>query len=639
VEEVEMGPEQSTRDLRQNKVLIIAENRRGHGTGHFRRCMRLAGELMQQECVVEWCLPYKPAENGYTLSEIAELLHEDLSWVKSTKNLSQSYEVLVIDLRECPQELLARMPHGCLSIAIDPRGDLRTYSDCVIDTMPLDRTTRNNSAMQESNITDTAFQYRPRNRRAAWPSKLRRVIVLFGGEDRDEHTIAVSQALNNSNPDTVEITAVLHNTALQVSSSIHVRPPSPDIAEELHCYDLVVSHFGLTLWEALWARVPVISLNPTDYHNQLAIAAGMPAYRDTTGLLDLASKFETVLHQCVSIPIPEQRSLGAFIAESYCPDFRSSFLIDGKGGPKSQFVDKAIQRFSDRTFFRHSETGLIYMKKFHGSQITYDHDYFFREYQQQYGRTYLEDFPQIVETCRRRVADIGRFVSPVNSQIESVESESVGTEHSDVELGIAKDGGKHGRSLRGARPHVIDVGCAYGPFLVAATEAGWIAEGIDLNAEAVDYIKKTLKLPARAVDLMTMRREDFIHKPNIITMWYVIEHVPQLHTLLERIAHILPEGGLFAFSTPHCGGISFRRNQRAFLEQSPRDHVTIWDKSSARAVLRFHGFTVVHIRVTGHHPERFSRYVPRWLYPMVALWSQICGLGDTFEIIARREAS
>lgn len=632
----------------QRRVLIIPENRRGHGTGHFRRCMRLSAELLQQNCMVQWYLPHAPEKDGYALEEMGTLIHEDLSWIECIVDRTQTFDVVVMDLRECAAEMLNQLPSDCLTVAIDPRGDLRTFSDCVIDTMPLESTPQEDSQLQEPNIYDTAFQYRPRNRRETWPRELRRVIVLFGGEDRDEHTIAVSTALRNTLPDSVELTAVLHDASKSVPANILTRAPSPNIAEELHSYDLVVSHYGLTLWEALWARVPVIALNPTDHHQQLAEAATIPGYQDIQGLRIGVSDFDGLLQQCSRIVQPEQRSLGAFVTACYCPDFDSSARIDGETNSEPQRRDAAIQRFPDRTFFRHHATGLVYMKRFHGDQIDYDHDYFFREYQQQYGRTYLEDFPQIVAMGRRRVADIARFVPPpttpagVRRYAQTPTAEpTVGTEPTvEPKVGTEQGVGSQDRAERRATtPHVLDVGCAYGPFLVAATEAGWSAEGIDLNEEAVDYIRETLKLPARAVDLATMRSEDFLQRPDIITMWYVIEHVPQLHALLDQIADILPAGGIFAFSTPHGGGVSYRRNRRAFLSNSPKDHVTIWDTSSARAVLRLHGFSIAHIRVTGHHPERFGSHIPRWLYPVVSLWSRVRGLGDTFEIIARREVT
>ena len=62
------------------------------------------------------------------------------------------------------------------------------------------------------------------------------------------------------------------------------------------------------------------------------------------------------------------------------------------------------------------------------------------------------------------------------------------------------------------------------------------------------------------------------------------------------------------------------------------DHYTIWSPVSVRRALAPFGFRPVHVRVTGHHPERspLLRRVPR----IGAHVSGLLGLGDTFEVYA-----
>jgi len=45
-------------------------------------------------------------------------------------------------------------------------------------------------------------------------------------------------------------------------------------------------------------------------------------------------------------------------------------------------------------------------------------------------------------------------------------------------------------------PKLLDIGCAYGPFLAAAKDGGFDPLGLDPAGEAVDYVKKTLGIPA-----------------------------------------------------------------------------------------------------------------------------------------------
>jgi hypothetical protein len=94
---------------------------------------------------------------------------------------------------------------------------------------------------------------------------------------------------------------------------------------------------------------------------------------------------------------------------------------------------------------------------------------------------------------------------------------------------------------------------------------------------------------------------------------------------------------VLAFSTPSFRGVSRRRSLRAFLENSPGDHWTIWDPGKCAGLLSRYGFTLRKRVITGHHPERFPR-AGRFLKSggrrfFLAL-SRIFGLGDTFEAYA-----
>jgi 2-polyprenyl-3-methyl-5-hydroxy-6-metoxy-1,4-benzoquinol methylase len=184
---------------------------------------------------------------------------------------------------------------------------------------------------------------------------------------------------------------------------------------------------------------------------------------------------------------------------------------------------------------------------------------------------------------------------------------------------------------------LLDIGCAYGPFLAAAREEGFSPAGIDPAQDTVRYVQENLGIPA--VHGFFPHSSFLIpHSYNVISLWFVIEHFRDCTCVLAEIRKLLQPGGVLAFSTPSFSGISGRSSLRKFLSASPQDHITVWKPKMCRKALALAGFEVKKIVISGHHPERFpllgklakSKKHPLY-WPLLAI-SKIFALGDTFEV-------
>jgi SAM-dependent methyltransferase len=255
---------------------------------------------------------------------------------------------------------------------------------------------------------------------------------------------------------------------------------------------------------------------------------------------------------------------------------------------------------------------MVYMLRSTPPPIEYEADYFFGFYKKQYGKTYLQDFPGLIRTGKERLRRIEALLHPA--------------------------GGEEERRL-------LDIGCAYGPFLAAARDRGFSPLGIDPVAEAVRYVREELRIPA-VRGFFPLSPEDnpageglFMEGGfTVVSLWYVIEHFENPRRVLAEIYRLLKPGGVLAFSTPSFSGISGRKSPRDFLEKSPPDHWTVWTPRRCGKLLAAYGFSLQKILVTGHHPERFP-LIGRFLggkrgpvYRFFYLLSRIFRLGDTFEV-------
>jgi 2-polyprenyl-3-methyl-5-hydroxy-6-metoxy-1,4-benzoquinol methylase len=106
--------------------------------------------------------------------------------------------------------------------------------------------------------------------------------------------------------------------------------------------------------------------------------------------------------------------------------------------------------------------------------------------------------------------------------------------------------------------HLLDVGCASGAFLWAAAEAGWAVTGIE--PAKVFYEEACKKLSRRAeVFCTTLQKASFPAASfDAVTLWDVLEHVPEPVKFLHDCAVLLKPGGYLLLNVPNLDSMQAR---------------------------------------------------------------------------------
>jgi len=100
---------------------------------------------------------------------------------------------------------------------------------------------------------------------------------------------------------------------------------------------------------------------------------------------------------------------------------------------------------------------------------------------------------------------------------------------------------------------LLDIGCGYGFFLQMATERNWLASGIDLSKKATLYAKsKGLDVSNANLFEKNYRDKEF----NVVTMFYVLEHLLDPVKYLQEVHRILKPHGLLLVRVPHTTPIA-----------------------------------------------------------------------------------
>ena len=576
--------------------------RRGSGTGHLRRCLEIADMLNSDRRTQSPAAVHLSGDS--TLGAVDAILKQYPRVPVCPEIDSPIPGTVVLDRRESSQAFVDGLKRSSRVIAIDEAGSGRGYCDYLIDTFLAPRMN------PEPNVRVQPAKP-PLCVRGGSETTHDKILVTFGGEDPAALTPLVCETLvRKIRLRPKRITAVRGPSApsWKIPEGVTLLENQAELREELHRYDLVITSFGLTAFEALGAGVSVLLVNPTRYHRRLSKKAGFP----TAGVRRVCAKYLLKVIENPDGYAESMAKLRRTLSEQGWEPSTDGFarMAGILAAQESEtgacplcgdISDEVVARFPDKNYYRCSCTGVIYLRNFHAIKRDYGASYFFEEYKSQYGKTYLEDFQDIMALAAPRLRMIRDLIP------------------------------KGGR--------LLDVGCAYGPFLTAAKDAGFSCYGTDVSSDAVEYVNDRLGIPA-----IEARYPDFDPKPafgiegfDCLTMWYVIEHFENLESVIARSAGLLGPGGVFAFSTPNLRGVSGRKNQKDFLLHSPADHYTVWSPKTAARVMERYGFAVRRVRITGHHPERFpgiSRAKGRLLPRLAMTISKVFKLGDTFEVYA-----
>ena len=110
--------------------------------------------------------------------------------------------------------------------------------------------------------------------------------------------------------------------------------------------------------------------------------------------------------------------------------------------------------------------------------------------------------------------------------------------------------------------NLLDIGCSKGMFMAVARQAGWETLGLDFNADAVKFAQDVWGLNA-----LVGNAEDFgfgDRKFDLITMWDVIEHLPNPVAFLQTLRGMLKPKGLLAFETPNAASLYAKLRGRSW---------------------------------------------------------------------------
>ena len=173
------------------------------------------------------------------------------------------------------------------------------------------------------------------------------------------------------------------------------------------------------------------------------------------------------------------------------------------------------------------------------------------------------------------------------------------------------------------RGKLLDVGAATGTFLETARTRDWEVEGIEISAYAAEQCQqKGLQVITGTLETAKLHPHTF----DVITLWDVFEHVADQEDTLRHILKLLRPGGILALNMPDAGSLYARTLGSWWPLIVPPEHLFLFNKRNADALLNRFGFKIVKTAKVG---KRFNpSYILQVLYTVryQAIWKKMAAL-------------
>ena len=571
----------------KKKICVITDINGIYGFGHFTRMKFIANKLN-----FFYDFIFSSINNESELFSKSNL-NLNIETCKFDEIKKINPYLIIVDCREVGKKYIKRLKKISPVIIVDSVGEERNFADIVIEMLP------NLDDSDFVNIKPFSATILNSNIKPRYDNEAPILVYLGFNNDLKNKAFEIISKIENKKFVFVE--------SQNESENIISKKFSPDIFE--NPYSAVITYFGLTAFECLEAKIPVILLSPTKYHNDLGEKCGdiffnLGFFED----INIEEAFNKIKNFLFDLDLQNEYKEKSKNIDTEKSIERIKIIIDNIEDFKNIECifckSKNIEiknRNAESNLYKCKKCNSLFRKYFLPVSTDYSSKYFIEDYKNQYGKTYEEDEENLKALAKNRL-EIIKSVKPAGK--------------------------------------ILDLGSAMGFFLKEASSNGYETEGIEISEYAANYCVKNLNLNVHNISLL-----DFEYKEkeyDIITAWYVLEHIYDFDKLLKNILFSLKDGGIFAFAMPNGNGISGKFNKNYF-KIVPSDHAFETNPKALDKFFERYSLKRAHLKNKSVYYDRFcdifnlkflkENKTSKNLYN---LFAEKYNLGDTFECIYKK---
>lgn len=147
---------------------------------------------------------------------------------------------------------------------------------------------------------------------------------------------------------------------------------------------------------------------------------------------------------------------------------------------------------------------------------------------------------------------------------------------------------------------ILDIGCATGELIHYFAYRGWKVTGIEPNEKARQFARDQYQLKVEDENyLATALPGSF----DVVTMWHVLEHVPDINARIEEVRSVLKDDGVLFIAVPNPDSWDAGYYGKYWAGYDVPRHLHHFTKNAMHQLLKNHGLIV-----TGEIPMKYDSF-------------------------------
>ncbi|MDP3360015.1 MAG: class I SAM-dependent methyltransferase [Lutibacter sp.] len=150
-------------------------------------------------------------------------------------------------------------------------------------------------------------------------------------------------------------------------------------------------------------------------------------------------------------------------------------------------------------------------------------------------------------------------------------------------------------SFKTADKNLLDVGCGTGDFLLICKNNGWKVTGVEPNAKAKIFAENKLNGKSASEIYPKINQINNEAQFDVITLWHVLEHVPNLEAYISTLKKLLKPNGVLIVAVPNFKSYDAHHYKQFWAAFDVPRHLWHFSKKSIHLLFEKHKMSVVKI--------------------------------------------